>query len=260
MIASDLLRRALAGSISLEEFDRKLRDVEAGDQLRSRRYSPGEIVMFRARDLNQLTRPRSASELSYPPRESAGAGRANAEGEQVFYATSRFAPSFMECGLKPGEYVICSRWRNVGTLVLRELGLANHDPSAQERLYRGLFTNSQSSIYAYSAEVARRIMGDRAIAGIVYPSSAVGGQSENFALKPSAVDQALRALDASLYRVKKSDDDSHVLEEIDFARAGANGALVWLGKPARHNGQLKVVTEECEYRAYDAKGKLVEAA
>jgi len=50
------------------------------------------------------------------------------------------------------------------------------------------------------------------------------------------------------------------VEEIDFARVGENGALLWPGEPARQNGELKVVTKGSEYRAYDAEGRLVDAA
>ncbi|HEX8925369.1 MAG TPA: RES family NAD+ phosphorylase [Terriglobales bacterium] len=260
MSASELLQRALAGSISPEEFDRRLRELELSYRPRVRAYQAGEAVMFRARDLPQLARPATASEISYPPLHLTGSGRANGEGEQVFYASPQFAPSFMECGLKVGGYVICSRWRNTSRVILRELGLAIDDAIGLERSYRELFTAAHPAIYAYSAQVARHIMSDDAIAGLVYPSRAANGRGENFALKRTAADEALQATDASLYLVKKSKDDSHLLEEIDFARAGENGALVWQGKPARHNGELRVVTEDCEYRAYDADGRLIEAA
>ncbi|HEX8926798.1 MAG TPA: RES family NAD+ phosphorylase [Terriglobales bacterium] len=261
MSSSELLQRALAGSLSPTEFDRNLRDLEVSYRPRFRVYQAGEAVMFRARDLQHLARPTSASELSYPPKQLTGPGRANAEGEQVFYASSRFAPSFMECGLKVGEYVICSRWRNLTRIVMRELGFnVDQDRSGLEGTFRDLFTDPHPLIYGYSAQVARRMMRKEGIAGVAYPSRAANARTENYALKPSAVREALRAIDASLYRVKKSDGDWHVLEEIDFARAGDGGVLLWQGKPARHNGELRVVTEECEYRAYDGDGNLFEAA
>jgi len=102
--------------------------------------------------------------------------RANAEGEQVFYASAGLPPSFVECRLEQGQDVVCGEWRNTATMVLQEVGVSEtSDASGIEELYFEIFTSRDPGIYPYSSRVAHHLMSGN-ISGLLYPSIAAQNQ------------------------------------------------------------------------------------
>ena len=76
------------------------------------------------------------AELSYPPKDVARLNRANLAGEPVFYASAGLPPSFLECRLDKGQYVVCSESLNTAETGMQQVGLSTGGfDSDLERIY-----------------------------------------------------------------------------------------------------------------------------
>jgi hypothetical protein len=122
---ADLHKRAIARSISPEEFEKELWRLCTGHHRRGRIYQAGTVRIYRTRVWPGVDRPKSVADISYPPKHASRLNRANAEGEQVFYASAGLPPSFVECRLEQGQNVVCGEWRNTATMILQEVGISN---------------------------------------------------------------------------------------------------------------------------------------
>jgi hypothetical protein len=63
------------------------------------------------RGVRWMERPRYTHQLSYPPIERAGLGRANRPGQPMFYGSRGAAPVFYELGVKAGDRIALSEWK-----------------------------------------------------------------------------------------------------------------------------------------------------
>ena len=263
--ATELLQRAFAGSISPAEFEQELWCLSKGHQRRARIYESGVVRIYRSRTWQVSKRPTCTADLSYPPKDCATLGRANLAGEQIFYASAGLPPSFVECRLSKGQYVVCSEWRNTANLVLQEVGLSlGKNTSSLEQIYHQIFTSGDPGMYIYSAHVAHHLLSGDSISGLLYPSIAAQSGSHNVALKPSVVDTGMRFVNASLYYVKDvAGAHQYEVEEIDFALPQVDGSLDWKGRKRqwtirKQGDQLKFVSNGWTWDAYQPDGSLVD--
>lgn len=263
--AKELLSLAASCAISPEEFERELWTLSKGHQRLGRKYKSGEVRLYRTRIWSELGRPKSASDLSYPPKHVTPLNRANMEGEPVFYASAALPPSFVECRLEKGQHVVCSEWRNTNDLLLQEVGLsADGNPPDIERIFREIFTSTDTAMYRFSARVARHLLSGDPISGLLYPSIAAQNSSHNVALKTEYVDAGLRIVNASLYYVKNATDPhQYEVEEIDFAVPNPDGGLSWKGRKRqwvlrKKGDELRMVSTGWSFDGYDMSGVLVD--
>ena len=249
---------------SPEEFEKELWRLSKGHLRRGRKYEASTLRIYRARAWPGTDRPKSVADISYPPKHASRLNRANAEGEQVFYASAGLPPSFVECRLEQGQNVVCGEWRNTALIVLQEVGISEISESyGIEQLYLDIFTSPDSAIYPYSSRVAHHLMsGD--ISGLLYPSIAAQNKSHNLAIRAEFVDSALRFANASFFHIKDvKDKHQFQVDELDFATSDSAGLLEWRGRKKQwvlrnHGDQLKVVSNGWTYDAYAADGSLVE--
>jgi hypothetical protein len=262
--ASELVKLAVSGVISPEEFERELWGLSKGHTRRARSYKAGDIRIYRTRIWDDSERPRTAIDLSYPPKTLAPLGRANLEGESVFYASAGLPTTFVECGLEKGQHVVCSEWRNTIDLILQEVGLSTDSGASElERIYHEIFTSLDPAMYRFSARVARHLLGGGAISGLVYPSIASQNASTNVALKTEFVDSGLRLVNASLYFVKDASRlFKYEIEEIDFGVPDHEGSLNWKGRKRtwvlrKQGDTVRMVSNGWGWDGYDPAGVLV---
>ncbi len=260
-----LLQLAAAGEISPVDFERQLWTLSKGHMRQARVYKGGEVRIYRSRAWSIFDCPRCISDLSYPPKHLTPLNRANIEREPLFYGSAGLPPSFVECGLEAGNYVVCSEWRTTLDLVLQEVGLAaESDTSEVEQIYQQIFTSCDSEMYKYSARVARHLLSGDPISGLVYPSVAAQNGSHNLALKTGFVDHGMRFVNAALYIVKNiTTPHKYETAEIDFATANPDGSLDWKGRIRRwvlrnQGDQLTMVSTGWSWDAYNVAGVLVD--
>lgn len=261
----ELLRLALPGAITPERFEHELWALSKGHKRRGRKYGGGDVRIYRTRVWRASERPQTIAELSYPPKHATPLGRANLEGEPVFYASAGLPPSFVECRLEKGQHVVCSEWRNTKDLLLHEVGLGVADTSDVEIIYREIFRSTDPSIYRFSARVARHLMGlGDPISGIVYASVASQNASENIAVTTKFVDTGMRLVNASLYHVKDvTAPFKYEIEEVDFAVPNDAGRLNWKNRRRqwvlrKQGEQLEMVSTGWSWDAFELTGGLVD--
>jgi hypothetical protein len=204
--ATELLQLVASSAISPEEFERELWALSEGHRRRGRIYKSGDVRIYRTRIWPGPERPKSAADLSYPPKHATHLNRANLEGEPVFYASAALPPSFVECRLEKGQHVVCSEWRNTIDLILQEVGMLADGKTSDdvERIYHEIFTSTDPAMYTFSARVARHLLSGDSISGLIYKSIAAQNASENLALKTGFVDAGLRLVNTSMYYIKDS--------------------------------------------------------
>jgi len=260
----ELHLQARTGSISPEEFEKELWRLSKGHRREGRKYDAGSIRIYRTRVWNTPERPRTVSEISYPPKHASRLNRANEEDEQVFYASAGLPPSFVESRLERGHNVVCGEWRNTAPMILQEVGLSeDQNPGSIEGLYHNIFTSPDSGIYRFSARVAHHLMSGP-ISGLLYPSIAAHNNSHNLALKAAFVDTGLRLVNASFYHIKDVKDmHQYETDELDFAIPDSTGILEWKGRKKqwvirKAFGELKMVDTGWSWDAYSPDGSLVD--
>jgi hypothetical protein len=274
--APELLRLAASNAISPEEFECQLWALAKGHQRIVRQYKSEEVRIYRStvwpriRSTNsateELERPKSVADLSYPPKHVTRLNRANLAGEPVFYASAGLPPSFVECRVEKAQHFVCSEWRNTADLLLQPVGLSDDGVTSDvERIYHEIFTSTDPAMYRYSARVARHLLGScSAVSGLIYPSIAAQNASQNVALTARFADTALQFVNASLYYVKDVTGPlQYEIEEIDFALPDPEGGLNWKGRKRqwvlrKQGDELKMVSIGWAWNAYDVAGALVD--
>lgn len=275
--ATELLRLAASSAISPEEFERQLWTLSKGHQRRGRQYKSGDVRIYRSTiwpripttnsAANDLERPKSVDDLSYPQKHVTPLNRANLAGEPVFYASAGLPPSLVECRAEKGQHFVCSEWRNTIDLRLQEVGLSATGGTSDdvERIYHEIFTSTDPAMYRFSARVARHLLGSgNPVSGLLYPSIAAQNASQNVALTIAFVDTGLRFVNASLYHLKSVPaPPQYEIEEIDFALPDHDGTLNWKGRRRqwvirKQGDELRMVSTGWSWDAYDVAGALVD--
>lgn len=258
----DLKRRVKEQTISPEDFLTELWKFSEGHIRKARRYAAGDLVLYRTRTFTKPTTPVNVADLSYPPASVCRLNRANSEGDQVFYASAGLPTTLGESRVNEGEYIIVSKWKNTQEIILQEVGLSQ-DSTGIEKLYHDIFTESEESIYPYSAQVAEHLMKFEPPFGLLYPSIINQNHSHNVALKKETVDERLEFINASLYEVGHITDDSKFeVTEFDFASAAGDGKLEWRGRRKQWTvvpkGELQFVSNGWDWEAFLPDGTYLE--
>ena len=242
-----------------DTFLARLWELLPGDALEVRTYAPGEMSMYRTKGL-EGEKPAVVQELSYPPVEKCEMQRANIEGEQVFYASSKLPATILESRVEKGDRAIVSKWKNAKELHIRAIP-TDSEPESAPHLYKLLFTDPDTSIYAYSSRVAHRFFESDPETGLLYPSRLDEQQNDNIALSSIAADGLLTLVHASEFEVTESGEDgTFKVRELDFALPQGH-ELDWKGR-ARvwpdSAGELQPRWNGWGFDCFDRTGKLIE--
>jgi len=253
------------------------------------RFQPG-LRLFRVRSCEK---PSSIRELSYPPAEAVGLGRVNRSGSPVLYCcTSREAP-FFESRPPVAKTVAIVQWETTAPLLVNHVGYtrqafdalgsarqqAGWGPQPAEfpswdgneeiaeflaRLFTQRVAKGEEHFYKLTVAVAEKLFADDLFDGLLYPTVAMRGNADNFAVKPRYADKHLRFLKAEFVRIAAERDFAYDITVLDTAtELGSDGSILWSGRldqwVLRNQGdELTVEVENGRWVARDARGNIVE--
>jgi hypothetical protein len=258
-------------SIHPDDFSKLLRELSDNVSRFGFRYfatSIDPVNFYRARVFNSIDQlPKKVSGFSYPPLEINSIGRANIQGESIFYASSDLPTTFVEMkdSILKDTIVAVAEWRTVKEFRLQRIGYLDIKSNLHEKyenLLNKIYTFQGTEYYNYSAVIAKHLMSGDTIAGITYPCIITNDQCENFALKADYVNKHLHLVNITVYRVKdiKPNFDFKA-EQIDFA-VPIGDDLCYKGRPKmwvpKKGGELQKIWNGWEWDAYDENGELVE--
>jgi len=226
MTPAELLHRLQKRSIPPQDFLEEFTRLSDGSELEARTYAPGELTLYRTKELEKEALPTTVQDLSYPPRDKSELQRANLENEQVFYGSIQMDAALSEGRVSAGDRIVVSRWKNAKELSVR--AIPTEPSSDTERIYNLLYTDLDTSIYPYSAAVAHRLFKTHPMLGLLYPSRRDEAENENVALTARATDEILALEDATLCEVTKAKTDSYEVKELNVAVPDGD-SLKWLG-------------------------------
>lgn len=269
---SALKQDILDKKITPSDFLDKMRRVSKGVSRVARRYFHEEakpIRLYRARVFNgNFKKPEKITELSYIPDSTlCKVGRANSEGEQIFYASAGLPTTFVEMkdAIKINSIVIVSEWRSRDSIILQQVGFveSRDKKSEYEQFLHDIFTFEGSELYPYSSALSQHLIGSKIIDGIMYPSIESQNQSQNLALKKETIDEKFEFAYAYVYRVKEIKPNfQYDVDKIDFILPEGDSLKYKEGKEQwvirEDGGELKMHGNGWGWDAYSSDGKLVD--
>jgi hypothetical protein len=196
--------------------------------------------------------PTLKENLWFPPADRTPAGRANSSGRSVFYCSAHQSPALAEIEAGPYNIVAISEWVTQDRMIVQDLGFeeqalrrfavdrrqphhledvenASEMELEARRFISDAFLAEDEASYALTAAIAEVFSEGDAIAGIRYPSLALRGRSDNFALKPDYVRTRMRLEAATYYWLKSaSEDGTYDFDPVaDLSGIDNDGSLSW---------------------------------
>jgi RES domain len=197
--------------------------------------------------------PLLKQDLWFPPADRAAAGRANYADQPVFYCSVHQSPALAEIEAGPYNIVVISEWVTQDRLLVQDLGfedrafrrfgvdrprqryqLADVENASETELEARRFISdaflAEGKVnYALTAAIAQVFTESDVIAGIRYPSLALNGRADNFALRPDYVRTKMRLEAATYFWLKSaSTDGTYDFDPVaDLTGIDTNGLLSW---------------------------------
>lgn len=248
-------------------------------------------MLYRGVKCKQI--PDNIKQLTYPPKDKAHLGRANRDGNPVFYCSNSGNVTCFELDVKPGDMVAVSKWRIAEPLLLNNVGFtdgvflglnANRrnpnygeikslvdvplsnalvDKFLSEEFMKSI-TAEQRDLYKLPVAIAEKLFMDKMFDGLLYPTFAMRGNADNLAIKPTSVEKKLVIRSAEFIQINSQKDFTYNITRLNFAKNfGDDGTIQWKGRPAnwkiREQGdELLFSMENGEWIARDAQGNIVE--
>lgn len=211
--------------------------------LRGHRWKLRAVLLeagFRARVVRR--RPANVAALWYPrPGAVRAAGRANARGEPVFYASEDERTAVREAQAKQGDEVCILRVRSVRRVRLVEIergargsgGSRSLRSAALRKFLVRQFTRPVRPGHEHEYALCLAIADlHRAVDGLRYPSSPRARLVRNLALWPGSADRALEPVSCVHARVTRLRHGRARLERLAASRSIArDGAIRWQRVP-----------------------------
>ncbi len=243
---------------SIKEIEDLLFPLFKGFRMTVPSFDPG-VYLYRSRICKD--KPKHIAELSYPPPQFISEyGRANDIGQPMFYGSISKNVPFFELNAKTGDRLILSIWKTKAKLLLNHIGFSENVSQLLQsgRAFHSIyqfasdtlkFNDLNTFVYNFlAASFARKItreknfdyklsiaitnkliMGDM-LHGVLYPSIAMNGNSDNIVLKPSYVDENLEFVGVEYLEVVASEGMKYKHETLDSATKIDKGELKWTGK------------------------------
>jgi RES domain-containing protein len=213
-------------------------------------FDPG-VRLYRA-TRHHLDLPAAKEDLWYPPADRARAGRANYAGQSIFYSSVQKSPALSEIEAGPYSIVVISEWVTQDRMIVQDLGfeerafhrfgidrpradyqledVKNASEAALEarRFISDAFLRESRVDYALTAAIANVFTESNHIVGIRYPSLAINGRADNFALRPDYVRTNMRLEAATYFRVGTVSGHDYSFDPIaDLTGIDEKGNLSW---------------------------------
>lgn len=244
---------------TISEIEELLKPLFSGYKLQAPAYDPG-IYLYRARIFNK-NKPSSLSELSYPPQQYVKEyGRANDINESMFYGSITKNIPLFEIGASIDDKLGISMWKTTAPLWLNHVGFTDEvfsllgSISNRTKVYQFIsatknFSDLNKFIYNYlaaafskiipqhhnyryklSIAITKKLLMGNAFHGVLYPSIAMKGNSDNIVIKPSFVDDFMQFVAVEYVKVIDDRSGSFEFDVLDTATEIVDGKLMWSGK------------------------------
>ncbi len=244
--------------VTIAELELLLEPMFKGYRLNAPRFEPG-IYLYRSRICDK---PVFLSELSYPkdPKYIKQYGRANDIGKPMFYGSISKDIPFYELSACKGDTMIMSIWRTKLPLIVNHVGftediakILNSNRKLADIYHYVLETNQFSDLnsfvynyiatlfarkvrphenyfYKLSVALTNKLIGDF-FGGMIYPTIAMSGNSDNIVLTPKYVDESLEFVSVELLEVTKVEGTKYTYRVLDTAtQIDADEKIIWSGK------------------------------
>lgn len=168
--------------------------------------------VFRVRKNQQDVLFTKPDELSHAPVDNTELGRVNLPRKPVFYCSDKLSTSILEVKPKIGDYLTLAESILSEDILLAVIGNCNRynvvgDQSTDLKLFYDKITPiitrrvQDEKEYLFTAILADVVFSDLKFNGIIYPSCYSKTKSDNFAFRPSDLNQKLYFYSATLLQV-----------------------------------------------------------
>jgi hypothetical protein len=202
--------------------------------------------------------PARKEDLWFPPADRVKAGRENYEGQPVFYGSAHQSPALAEIAAGPYNICVISEWVTQDIMYVQDLGFeeqafgrfgvdrqrlphqvedirnASEAEKEARRFISDAFLSEGEANYPLTAAIAD-VFTHGVLTGIRYPSLALKGRSDNFALRPDYVREKMRLEAATYFYIKRaSDEGMYDFDPIaDLTGINRDGSLSWTHRDHR---------------------------
>ncbi|MFI4957383.1 MAG: hypothetical protein ACHQAX_09285 [Gammaproteobacteria bacterium] len=225
---------------------------------------PGEAIFYRS--IPYSHKPQTTDRLSYPnPKKvKVSLRRANLEDQPVFYCSKDPRPTFFELELSPGDTVVLSEWHLTSDIWVSNIGYTsevftrlgsdrycpNLTPSDQrhpreasrsniriEEFLKEKFTEhvapGNEHLYKLTAVIAGNLLTPDPEnifkLGLMYPSLAMHGNADNYALNPDLADKHLQIKRAWWLKVDEANptENFYTYSLLEYADSFSGDQINW---------------------------------
>ena len=275
------IRRLDLEVVDIDIIKEKLKPLFVGYTLRALIYEPG-LKLYRGRVCNE--KPNNIKDITYPHAKLITKyQRVNRPGQSVFYCCAGRRVPFFECFVKTGDKFILSQWKTISRLLVNNIGYLNDNimglqPKSLGELKEANilirnfideeFTKNvnkgEEYLYKITIALAEKHFLDDIFNGLLYPSIAIKGRSDNLALKPHYVDKNLMIERVEFIQIISVKGFEYKIKVLDLATSfGKDGSIEWKGHPGKwylkkKGDELILAVENGRWVARDKEGKIVE--
>jgi hypothetical protein len=275
------IRRLDLEVADIDIIKEKLKPLFKGYTLRAPIYEPG-LKLYRGRVCNK--KPNNIEDVTYPPAKLITKyQRVNRPGQSVFYCCAGRRVPFFECFVKTGDKFILSQWKTVSRLFVNNIGYLNDNimglqPKSSDELkeanilirnfideeFTKIVSEGKEYLYKISIALAEKHFSDDIFNGLLYPSIAIKGRSDNLALKPHYVDKNLMIERVDFIQIISVKGFEYKIKVLDLATSfGKDGSIEWKGHPGKwylkkKGDELILAVENGRWVARDRDGRIVE--
>jgi len=273
-------------AFSIDELVEMITPLFKGLQMNAPIIKKGTKI-YRTRIVKQKTK--NISEVGVPPKNKiTKLGRLNNAGEQIGYFSTSRRSAYFETTPKEGDFVILTRWILKQNLILvhvgyieeafgdldsnrkgNEYGWAKETQGFNKRnkeIYNFLSQQfvknvpvGEEYLYKLTISIARKFMKNGPQDGLLYPTIAMKGNTDNIALNPESLSK-INLLSIEFNKIQEKKDFGFELTKIDSAtKWNSVGDIVWNSRKLNWTiGPGKMATakaEDGEWVLYDEENK-----
>ncbi|MEO3406415.1 hypothetical protein AAFN85_21055 [Mucilaginibacter sp. CAU 1740] len=246
-------------TVTIKDLEELLFPFFAGYTINAPYFDPNEITILRGRI---CSKPKYIEEITYPkPQYVNSYGRVNDIGQSMFYGSIGKSAPFKELNVKVGDTLIMGLWNIKDSMLLNHVGFTTktRDALKSKRNLQDLYefvksTNGYNELntlvynyladiftwkipveetYRYKLSIAianKLLMGDT-FSGVMYPSIALYGNTDNIVLKPEFVDKSLELIAVEYLKITSIDNDIFQYDTLDTAtEVNESNEIMWTGR------------------------------
>lgn len=253
--------------VTIEEVKSLITSLITGYEISTPKIPTGEFLY---RGIRWDARPSNVSQLTYPsPHRIKAFQRANRPGESLFYCSNLRSVPLFELDVKPGHCIALSKWRIDREMIVSNAGYTHklfdkfltdrscpewvkHDSSFIEpeqnvlvnqylsEVFTEVISPGDEAKYKVTTAIAEKLIEGNiytpsgavlSFDGIIYPTISGEARADNFAIKPSFVDNYLTIVKAEyIYITDRPERFHYKVNVLNYADTfGMDGAIEWKG-------------------------------